>query len=192
LRAGIIGKRDQSQFHAFISATQRGDITVEFRMIVIFHHDWSNEQFRVLIIPRCERLDGRSMSDGLLWDEVIVRQEIVHQGLFKFSRAPETGLGRSSLMRPFMRSTMPFACEFEEMIDGRPPGSRAVGEFLVVVCHDRANVNRAGRLQALEEVQAAFFALVIVDMQEDLVGWRGQWRQKGSVGTFRRAFWADT
>jgi hypothetical protein len=48
------------------------------------------------------------MSDGLLWDEVIVRQEIVHQGLFKFSRAPETGLGRSSLMRPFMRSTMPF------------------------------------------------------------------------------------
>jgi hypothetical protein len=31
------------------------------------------------------------MSDGLLWDEVIVRQEIVHQGLFKFSRAPEAG-----------------------------------------------------------------------------------------------------
>jgi hypothetical protein len=32
------------------------------------------------------------MSNGLLRDEVVVRQEIVLQGLFEFGGAPETGL----------------------------------------------------------------------------------------------------
>jgi hypothetical protein len=46
-------------------------------------------------------------------------------------------------------------------------GSEAVSELRAVVRQDRANVNWAGGLQALEEIQTAFFALVIVDVQED-------------------------
>jgi hypothetical protein len=48
------------------------------------------------------------MSNGLLRDEVVVRQEIIVQCLFEFSGAREASLGRSSLMRPLKRSTMPF------------------------------------------------------------------------------------
>jgi hypothetical protein len=47
------------------------------------------------------------------------------------------------------------------------PGSEAVGELCAVVRQDRTNVNRTDGLQAFEEVQAAFFALVIVDVQEN-------------------------
>jgi hypothetical protein len=42
-------------------------------------------------------------------------------------------------------------------------GGEAISEWCAVVRQDRANTDRAGRLQALEEIQAARFALVIVD-----------------------------
>jgi hypothetical protein len=43
------------------------------------------------------------MSDGLVRDEVVVRQRIVVQCLFEFGGARKAGLGRSSLMRPLKR-----------------------------------------------------------------------------------------
>jgi hypothetical protein len=103
------------------------------------------------------------MSDGLLRDEVVVRQEIVHQGLFKFSRAPEAcllakfadasvetldhavclGMARGD---EAMVDLGAGAGPVEDMIAGRLflPGSEAVGELRAVVRQDRADANRTG------------------------------------------------
>jgi hypothetical protein len=55
------------------------------------------------------------------------------------------------------------------MIAGRLfcAGGKAIGKLCAVVRQDRAGTDRAGRLQALEEIQAALFALVVVDRRED-------------------------
>jgi hypothetical protein len=40
------------------------------------------------------------MSNGLLWDEVVVRQEIIVQCFFEFGGAPKAGLLAKPLSKP--------------------------------------------------------------------------------------------
>jgi hypothetical protein len=47
------------------------------------------------------------------------------------------------------------------------PGGEAVGEILAVVRQDRADADRASRLQAFKEIQSTLFALVVAGMRED-------------------------
>jgi hypothetical protein len=68
------------------------------------------------------------------------------------------------------------------------PGSEAVGELCAVIRQDRANVNRAGGLQAFEEIQVTFFALVIVDVQENPTAGAVNGDEEIASGRFVRHF----
>jgi hypothetical protein len=145
------------------------------------------------------------VSNSLLRDEAVVRQEIIVQCLFEFGGARKVGLlakfvdvsieafdhaiclgmaRRDEAMVDLGAGVGPV----EDVIAGRLllPGSEAVGELRAVVRQDRANVNRAGGLQAFGEVQAAFFALVIVDVQENPTAGAVNGDEKIASGRFVR------
>jgi hypothetical protein len=152
------------------------------------------------------------MTDGLLRDEVVVHQRKVRQGLFEFG-----GTGKAGLLAKFADTAVEslnhavrlgMAGRDETVLD---PGvgaglvedvmagrlflaeSEAIGEWCAVVRQYRANTDRAGRLQALEEIQVARFAPVIVDMQGNpAAGAIDRWRRRDHAGRFRRVSWEDT
>jgi hypothetical protein len=128
-------------------------------MIIILYNDRSNEQFRVLSIRGCTLGDNRSVFVRVRWRlQSGSWQKFADTAIETLDHAVCLGMawGNEAMVDAGAGAGL-----VKDMIAGRLflPGSEAVGELRAIVRQDRANVNRAGGLQAFEEIQAAFFAL---------------------------------